>query len=235
MGFFSSVCSVVSSAVSGVCRAVSSLGRAIGGAINNLATNIIKPLINLSIERIEKVIEVVGIIIHDIGVALGLIEEEDSAEEIGMKAEEAEKQGIKPEDFDNYEAYISHLNANIEIDKTKLQNLSTEDRIKYTTVGISILSKGIEEKEKIEIPGEFLAEIGKCNLNTAETREYIKVFKEKDLELKDFPSYLNGTLDNKKYTRVGNAIESAIINLNPEISQKNLDEKIDAMRYESRK
>ena len=49
--------------------------------------------------------------------------------------------------------------------KTKLDNLSPEDKIKYGTVGSAILVKGIEEKEKFEIPAEFVAEIGKQNMS----------------------------------------------------------------------
>lgn len=106
--------------------------------------------------------------------------------------------------------------------------------MKYTAVGSSILVKGIEEKEEFEIPGEFVAEIGRQNLSVAETRQYIKTFKNEDLQLKDFASFLSGTIDKKVYATVGNAIESAIKNLNPDMTENEINDKITNMKDTSR-
>lgn len=230
MGFWGAVAGALSSGISAVCSVVSSCAATIGGAIAKVATGIMIPLAKLTIEGVLKAVEIIGAVIGAIAEALGLKKEEETPEEIGMKAEEAAKEGIKPENFDSYEEYINYIRENIEIDKAKLENLSKEDKIKYTAIGSSILVKGIEEKEKYEIPGEFVAEIGRQNLSVEETREYIKTFKSEDLKLKDFVNFLAGTIDIKTYTTVGNAIESAIKNLNPDMTDREIDDKITNMK-----
>lgn len=234
MGFFSSACSVISSACSAICSGISSLASSIGGAVSRLANSIMMPLVKLTIGDLEKVFKVISAVIGAIADALGLKDEEETPEEIGMKAEEAEKEGVKPENFDTYEEYINHLRENIQLDKTKLENLSKEDKIKYTAVGSAILVKGIEEKEDLEIPGEFVAEIGRQNLSVEETKEYINVFKEKDLDLRDFADFLSGAIDKKLYGTIGRAIESAIKNLNPDMTEDQIDDKITDMKDTAR-
>lgn len=235
MGIFSAIGGAISSAVSSVCSAVSSFASSIGRGISAFSEKVLYPFIKFTFEEFEKTLEVICAVIDAIAEALGLKDEEEKPEEIGMKAEEAEKQGITPENFDSYEEYINHLRENIDIDKSKLENLSKEEKLKYMSVGSFILVKGIEEKENFEIPGEFVAEIGKQNLSAEEVKEYIRTFKTNDLQLKDFTTYLNGTLDNNKYAKVGNAIEEGIKSLNPDMSEDEIDQKIDEMRYNARK
>ncbi|ETJ17702.1 hypothetical protein Q604_UNBC18735G0004 [human gut metagenome] len=235
MGILNSIGSAISGAISVVGSLVSSLSSSIGGAIAKLAPSIIKPFLGLEIGNILIVIQVIATVIGRIADMLGVKEKEDSTEEIGMKAEEAEKKDIKPENFDSYQEYINYIRQEIEIDKKKLNNLSDEEKVKYGTVGTAILVKGIEEKEKFEIPAEFVVEIGKQDMSMEETRQYIKEFKEQNLELKDFTNYLKGTIDNVKTIReVGHAIESAIKELNPDMSDRDLEGKILHMENNSR-
>lgn len=239
MGILGSIVSGVGNALSGavsaVVSAVSSLASGIGGAIAKFAPSIIKPFLGLELGKILAVIEIIAIVIGRIADILGLKEEKESTEEIGMKAEEAEKKDIKPENFDSYQEYINYIRKEIEIDKKKLNNLSDEEKVKYGTVGTAILVKGIEEKEKFEIPAEFVVEIGKQDMSMEETRQYIKEFKEQNLDLKDFTNYLKGTIDNVKTIReVEHAIESAIKELNPDMSDRDLEGKILNMENNSR-
>ena len=235
MGILNSIGSAISGAISVVGSLVSSLSSSIGGAIAKLAPSIIKPFLGLEIGNILIVIQVIATVIGRIADMLGVKEKEDSTEEIGMKAEEAEKKDIKPENFDSYQEYINYIRQEIEIDKKKLNNLSDEEKVKYGTVGTAILVKGIEEKEKFEIPAEFVVEIGKQDMSMEETRQYIKEFKEQNLELKDFTNYRKGTIDNVKTIReVGHAIESAIKELNPDMSDRDLEGKILHMENNSR-
>lgn len=238
MGFFSSIGDTISGALSAAGSLVSglvlSLSASIGGAISKLAPNILKPFLGLSIGEIIVAVQMIVTVIGEIADILG-VKEGESPQEIGIMAEEAEKQGIKPENFDSYQEYINCIRKEIEIDKSKLGNLSIENKIKYGVVGSAILVKGIEEKEKIEIPAEFISEIGRQNLSIEETRQYIKEFKSENLQLKDFTNYLKGTVEDKLYEKVGNVIEASIRALNPDISEQDLDRKIINMENVARK
>lgn len=234
MGIIGTVISGVSSLGSALCRGVSSVCSTIGRGVATVANALVTSVAKLTVEKLERAMDVISIVIGAIAEIFGLKDKEETPEEIGMKAEEAAKEGVKPENFDSYEEYINHLRENIEVDKSKLENLSKEDKMKYTAVGSSILVKGIEEKEEFEIPGEFVAEIGRQNMSVAETRQYIKTFKNEDLDLKDFASFLAGTIDKKVYATVGNAIESAIKNLNPDMTENEIDDKITNMKDTAR-
>lgn len=229
MGLFSGI----ATGISNFCSAVCSIASSIGGSIGRIVPKIFNPTVFSTIEAITIAIKVIGAAIGALAEALGLTKEE-SPEEIGMKAEEAEKQGIKPENFDSYSEYIEHLRNNIEVDKDKLINLSPEDKLKYTAVGAVILAKGIEEEVNMEIPAEFIAEIGKLKLEAQDVRAYIESFKEFGLNLKDFSNYFKGTISDDRYEKVGNSIESAIKILNPEMSDSEIDAKMDEMRNNSR-
>ncbi|OSA92132.1 UNVERIFIED_ORG: hypothetical protein B2H95_05670 [Clostridium botulinum] len=228
-----SLISSIGSFVGGICSSICSVASNIGGGLSGFVAKVFDPVIFHTIEAIEIAIKVIGAAIGALAEALGLTKEE-TPEEIGMKAEEAEKEGIKPENFDSYSEYIDHLRNNIEIDKDKLDNLSREDKLKYTALGSSILVKGIEENKNMEIPAEFITQIAKQNLEVDEVRAYIDSFKENGLNLRDFNSYLDGSLNDNKYEKVGNIIENTIKTLNPEMSENEIGQKIDDMRNNSR-
>lgn len=95
MGFFSSIGSAISGALSTAGRVVSGLvsglAGSIGGAISKLAPNIIKPFLGLGIGEILIAVQIIVTVIGAIANILGVKEENESPEEIGMKAEQAEK------------------------------------------------------------------------------------------------------------------------------------------------
>lgn len=230
MGLFQGVVNVVSSVCSGISNVCGKIGKGIG----EFAKNVFIPALFPPLGGLETAIKIIGGIIGVIAEALGLKKPEEKPEEIGIKAEEAANNGIKPENFDSYSEYISYLRENIKVDKEKIDNLSDEERLKYTAVGSSILVKGIEEKEKIEIPAEFVLEIAKQKLQAEEVREYMKNFKESGLQLSDFTKYLKGTLDSNAYEKVGKTIENAIKTLNPQMSDQDIDNKIEDMSQKSK-
>ena len=235
MGLFSGISNVLSPIGRAIGGAISSLASKIGGTVPKLAPKIAQPFLKLDIEKIFSATDAICSVIGLISDVLGLKNKEESPEEIGMKAEEGIKQNIKPERYDSYGEYINNIRKDVEIDQTKLEDLSNQDKIKYGIVGSAILVKGIEEKEKFEIPAIFVSEIGRQNLSIEETRQYIKEFKSENLQLKDFTNYLKGTVEDKLYEKVGNVIEASIRALNPDISEQDLDRKIINMENVARK
>lgn len=142
MGWFSSaigsVCSAVCSAVSSVC---SSIGGAIMGGIGSLAP-VISPWLSVAVAVISVLAEI-----------FTEKPKEEKPEELGMKAEQADK---KPEDFDSINDYIEYLRQEIKVDAAKLENLSEEERMKYQAVGLGLYVKNIEEKQGMKLDPAFL-------------------------------------------------------------------------------
>lgn len=183
MGFWScisSACSAVCSAVSSVC---SSIGGAIMGGIGSLA-----PAISPWIAVAVKVISFLAELFTE-------KPKEEKAEELGMKAEQADK---KPEDFDSINDYIEYLRQEIKVDDAKLENLSEEERMKYQAVGLGLYVKNIEEKQGMKLDPAFLKVVPEM-INLGYTAQDIgnlmqSMKKNGVNDMKMYPEFMKGEL-----------------------------------------
>lgn len=184
MGWFSSaigsVCSAVCSAVSSVC---SSIGGAIMGGIGSLAP-VISPWLSVAVAVISVLAEI-----------FTEKPKEEKPEELGMKAEQADK---KPEDFDSINDYIEYLRQEIKVDAAKLENLSEEERMKYQAVGLGLYVKNIEEKQGMKLDPAFLKVVPEM-INLGYTAQDIgnlmqSMKKNGVNDMKIYPEFMKGEL-----------------------------------------
>lgn len=184
MGWFSSaigsVCSAVCSAVSSVC---SSIGGAIMGGIGSLAP-VISPWLSVAVAVISVLAEI-----------FTEKPKEEKPEELGMKAEQADK---KPEDFDSINDYIEYLRQEIKVDAAKLENLSEEERMKYQAVGLGLYVKNIEEKQGMKLDPAFLKVVPEM-INLGYTAQDIgnlmqSMKKNGVSDMKMYPEFMKGEL-----------------------------------------
>lgn len=183
MGLFSaigSVCSAVCSAVSSVC---SSIGGAIMGGIGSLAP-VISPWLSIAVAVISVLAEI-----------FTEKTKEEKPEELGMKAEQADK---KPEDFDSINDYIEYLRQEIKVDDAKLENLSEEERMKYQAVGLGLYVKNIEEKQGMKLDPAFLKVVPEM-INLGYTAQDIgnlmqSMKKNGVNDMKMYPEFMKGEL-----------------------------------------
>lgn len=184
MGWFSSaigsVCSAVCSAVSSVC---SSIGGAIMGGIGSLAP-VISPWLSVAVAVISVLAEI-----------FTEKPKEEKPEELGMKAEQADK---KPEDFASINDYIEYLRQEIKVDAAKLENLSEEERMKYQAVGLGLYVKNIEEKQGMKLDPAFLKVVPEM-INLGYTAQDIgnlmqSMKKNGVNDMKMYPEFMKGEL-----------------------------------------
>ncbi len=184
MGWFSSaigsVCSAVCSAVSSVC---SSIGGAIMGGIGSLAP-VISPWLSVAVAVISVLAEF-----------FTEKPKEEKPEELGMKAEQADK---KPENFDSINDYIEYLRQEIKVDAAKLENLSEEERMKYQAVGLGLYVKNIEEKQGMKLDPAFLKVVPEM-INLGYTAQDIgnlmqSMKKNGVNDMKMYPEFMKGEL-----------------------------------------
>lgn len=236
MGLVSAVVGAVGSAVSAVISGASAVCGALGGVVGALGstfcTSLVAGITALGVGDVIAVIMVVAKAISWIAEKLGLTTEGEQPEDLGMKAEQADK---KPEDFDSIEEYIKYLREEVEIDKEKMEKLSPEERAKYATVGSAILVQGIEEKYKMQLPAEFWCTMTDRKMDGEQIKCLIEIFKENGMtDMKDLDDYLNnrkiesGTLRSE----ISDTIVEAIKKQNPGISQEDIDAAFDKMMTE---
>lgn len=180
MGLIASFCSAVCSAVSSVC---SSIGGAIMGGVGSLAP-VISPWLSIAVAVISVLAEI-----------FTEKPKEEKPEELGMKAEIADK---KPEDFDSINEYIEYLRQEIKVDDAKLENLSEEERMKYQAVGLGLYVKNIEEKQGMKLDPAFLKVVPEM-INLGYTAQDIgnlmqSMKKNGVNDMKMYPEFMKGEL-----------------------------------------
>ena len=261
MGFLSGIVSgiskvasfvgtTVSKAVSGAFKVASATLSSLattGGFIGSIATGANKLLGMASAFMAGSLGSIVGPIIGDlviqaIGKAvswvakkIGIVKEDDKVDEIGYRLEEASKHEDweKREVFGSFSEYHEYLKEKIpdsEIDQKKLK----ENRIGYTSLGISVLKDGIGTKLGLDIPIDFLIEIGKCKLDGSELNALLNEFSAKSHDLSLFRQYLKGELRGNMRRAVEDSIFNALKSIYPEKSDESLRVQISSMREVAR-
>ena len=183
------------------------------------------------------IIEVIALIVAVIGAvaeALGLKEEEkDTPEEMGMKAEQAEK---GRDDFESDAEYIAYLHE-IELDREKVKELTEEQRAAYALIGTKIYADGIKEKlgVKDEISPRFILECAKLGIKADEFIAYVKAMDAEGLKGQEgFHEFLHGeTMKTDDKVKVTNAMVSALGELYPDMSPDEIAEKIEQMEAQA--
>lgn len=175
MGFFSGL----GSALGAVCSAVGSFCSSVGGAIMRGVASL-APVLAPHINLLCLIVSVLAEIFTE-------KPKEEKPEEIGMKAEKADK---KPEDFDSINDYLEYLRKEVQVEPGDLEKLSEEDKMKYQLVGLGLYVKDIEERQELKLDPDFLKVVPKL--------------KEQGYEAADIANLMqsmkkNGVTDMKQY------------------------------------
>ncbi len=241
MGLFSAIGGAIKSVCSAVCSCVGKVCSAVGGALSNIgraASGFVEKLSTIAPPLFPKldlpiIIEAIGKVIGKIAEFLGIKEpEKDEPEDLGMKAEQAEK---KPEDFDSTEEYIKYLHNEVKVDETKKKDLTTEQRAAYTAIGSQLYLNAAKEKLGVDdISPEILVDAAKLKMDAGEIVEYIKQMKNVGLgDQKAMSDYLHGKAENVETAgKVRDSMTAALKEINPEMSDDDIADKICDMRAE---
>lgn len=256
MGILSSIGSFISGVGSAICRGVSSIcsaisGTALGSSLGNVVSKFVSiigvavPAINVI--NIVNAILVVANIVSKLAEAIGIKEKDkDEPDELAMKAEKSDK---KPEDFDSVEEYIKYLQEEIELtdeEKEKLEKMDDEKRSAYRATGTYLYTKCINEKlgldntgiknpELIGITADILVDLAKLNdkISPADFIVYARHLHSTGLSMNDFSNYLHKSSTNIMLDKkVQNAIVDAMREIDPLISEIDIDKKLFELNLE---
>ena len=230
MGLFSAVGGAISAAAGALSKAASVVGSTVS-KLGSTITSVAKSLLT-KIPKPEILTDIIVAVVKVIAEKLGLIEEEDDVEELGAKAMQSEQ---NLDDFESTEQYIKHLRNEVELDIERFKALKEEEKLACSALGVSILSKGIEEQVEIDIPADFWIEVGKHDLKAEEAKAYIENFKENDFSELNLSDYLKGELSVSENKEVAPVFEETLRELNPELSDGDIVKKITEMKQISRK
>lgn len=211
MGFFSALGSLVSGAISAVSNIASSVGSALAGAAKtalSVAGSFFTPMIN---------------IITSIGKMIGVLDKNDTPEDLGRRADLSDK---KPEDFDSIKEYIQHLKNDITIDREKIEKESKDKKMAYQAIGATITMKGINEQKGYDIPAEAWASFAKLGLENKEKEVNALLDSFKGEKIKDFIDYVEGCHTPDKEIEVGDRLVETYKSLEPSLSEAEIEKKV---------
>lgn len=172
-------------------------------------------------------------IVSEVGKILLQRPDEERAEIMGYKAEQAMKEGIKPDDFDSIGEYLDYLNEKIDIDSAKFGALSEAEMLKYSTIGASLYSMGISQKFNILISPALWQAAAAIGLQVNEIADAIMALADRNIENADIvPDYLKGDLrpGSKEYRIVYKIIDDILRNRYPDLDDNAIADKHDEMR-----
>ena len=145
MGFFSAVGSFISGGISAIGSAISSAVGSIGSAVSSFAKNF-APTIGSILAKVHPVLGTVSLWASAIGQVLNLFRPDEKVEDIGDRALQAQEQNIKPEKFENFDAYMDGL-RNFDLDPEVSDKTPTATKL---VAGMAIATLGMEDKFNLE-------------------------------------------------------------------------------------
>lgn len=145
--------------------------------LSGVLDKILKILSKITPELIKEVTS----LISSVAELLGLKDEDDSSEELGLKSEIADK-GL--EDFDSREEYINYLKDDVELDEYDREKLNNDSlKEKYSAKGLDIEMGAINEKIGVKLGLEDYVMMAKAGINKVQDfMTIVDTFKEKGVE-----------------------------------------------------
>lgn len=145
--------------------------------LSGVLDKILKILSKITPELIKEVTS----LISSVAELLGLKDEDDSSEELGLKSEKADR---KPEDFDSREEYINYLKDDVELDEYDREKLNNDSlKEKYSAKGLGIEVGAINEKMEVNLGIEDYVVMAKAGINKVQDfMTIVDTFKEKGVE-----------------------------------------------------
>lgn len=192
MGFWSSVCSFCSSVCSCIGGAISSVSTALSSVLG-LAGSLVSGL-------------VCGII-KGVAAILGIGKEKEKPEELGLKAEKADR---NLEDFDSFEEYKEYLDG-IELTDEDMEKLNDpEKKEAYTMVGTGVYLQGINDHYGMDIkPETFVKLVGLGVKNPEDTKAFLDKCKENGVN-PDLDGLEKGKLTTKEENKLIETFKGSI-------------------------
>ena len=175
-------------------------------------------------ESLNKVSDIMGDVLKVLDIA------SDTSAIIGFKVQQSEK---NMDEFDSVEAYIKYLNDEIKLDREKFDNLTEEEKVSYTVVGLAVETGVISEKLGIKIPVEaveMLTKLGNISVEASKLVNFISKLKEEGIDdFKEVYECIKGE-GNSDRVKTGEALVSVLNELEEGEGNKVLNEIIDEIR-----
>lgn len=219
MGFFD----FVGNALSCIGKAVTSVFRGCCSAIGAVGKKALELLGAPTVGIFRCISSSISYLAH----LFGIKTPEETPEELGDRAMQGREKNILPEDYKSNREYIQALREKTTFDQTAFDKLSEEEKIEREALGTSIYVKGIEQDMGMELPTEFLFDIGKLKMTGSQMEQLIEVFKKHGFTtMMPMSQYLHGTPEPESVSKTVTALKEATAKQTPTLSREEINTKI---------
>lgn len=197
-----------------IIKAVVNLATKLGPVLTKVASKAAIYLANLDLDKVGKVID----IICRVAETLDVLNMDVTPEEIGLKAQVADK---KSEEFDSVSDYIEYLNKEVVLDGK--EEIDEEESFAAKCVGAGIIKEAVDEKLGSEIKMEFYTYAAEKLLDKDEIKNIIMEFNKQDIDLIDLIEYGGEKLDSEESYKIAQVLREVFKEAglsNEEISDK---------------
>lgn len=178
----------------------------------------------------EKNIEHIADVASTVAEVSKATQKKQDPDELGYRLymdNEAENPIVR-ENYNTSDEYTAKLEERYPtIDKTKDWN---EHVGGYKIIGSSYLYLETAKKLGIEIPAEFMIDIGRCRMGVDEVMSIINAFRSLKLEKVTFAEYLLGNLNSIEENQILNAVITAMQEAKPGLTREDAAVRIGQMR-----
>ncbi len=222
-GMIGSAIGAVGSFISGAVSTVGSVCSSIGGTFMSGVKSVATGLLDLiAVDKNPGVFDMIQMVAGALGIDGG------RPEELGMKMQQCEE---KPKDFESIEAYIEHVNQNIELSREKWANISNAERLAYGVIGSATMVKAMEQKIGVEMPVEFLKVAGETvndkKLSGEGMKNTLYAMKERGLDnARSYSNYMEGNASPEEHMIVYDSLKEALHKEFPDLSDAELNKKV---------
>ena len=220
MGFWSSVGSAISSACSSIGSALSSACSSVLTGLSTVVSNL-APLANALAVAIPAagVLGKAVLAIQVLSIVLGVIGKDDTIEDIGDRAIQAQEAGINPENYSTYREYVDAIKS-FELDPKKSKEISSTEKM---IAGLGVQYWGFEESFGIGA-GDIIVK----TLKSPDyfTGERLTAYLDKVESISDVVAYFDSKLSKSERLAVEEKLVEAEKTMSPEKSDFTIHEEL---------
>ena len=226
MGFWSSVGSAISSACSSIGSALSSACSSVLTGLSTVVSNL-APLANALAVAIPAtgVLGKAVLAIQVLSIVLGVIGKDDTIEDIGDRAIQAQEAGINPENYSTYREYVDAIKS-FELDPKKSKEISSTEKM---IAGLGVQYWGFEEN--------FGVGTGDIIVKTLQSPDYftgerLTAYLDKVESISDVVAYFDNKLSKSERLSVTEKLVEAEKVLDPQKSEFDIHQELLQHRHE---
>jgi hypothetical protein len=214
--------------ISAVCGFVSGALSTVGSFLCSAATALVTKLPAM-IEAAKPIVSAIANIVTGVSALLSLSSADEDMEELGAKTMQ---EGTRPKgDTESTAEYLDYIRHEVELDRSKFDAMTPEQKMGCSIIGSTMLAKNIEEKVGVQLTPQFMYSVGKANVKPEIVHSMIENFSSKgEISMEPVAQYLSNELSEERNAEIAGVIKESIAQVSPSLTPDEINQEIVDMK-----